>query len=279
MAGALIPAVIADDEPGMRRVLREVLERAGGFSLVGEAASGPELLEMVERLRPRLVFLDVEMPGLSGVECARLIQDTDPATVLIFATAHEQYMADAFEVYAFDYLLKPFKLARALQTLTRAREALDRRAQGEPVAHGEPVASGESVAPVEPVAPAEPGRSAVPTPSTGRANAGRLMLRHREGVQFLGMEDILLVQREERATVLYTTGGGRYVTSEALGEMEARLDPRLFFRCHKSYIVNLRRIDSITPYGRWTYIAKLTGTPRDALITHEKYEELTRRFA
>ena len=91
--------------------------------------------------------------------------------------------------------------------------------------------------------------------------------------------DILLVQRENRSTVLYATGGRRFETSEALGDVEARLDPQIFFRCHKSYIINLNVIDNITPYGRWTYVVHLTGTTQDALITHEKYEELEKMFS
>ena len=104
------------------------------------------------------------------------------------------------------------------------------------------------------------------------------MLRHREGVNFVSMEDIVLVQRENRATVLYIKGGMRLETSDSLSEIEARLDTEMFFRCHKSYIINLHYIDSISPYGRWTYIVKLAGTEQDALITHEKYEELERMF-
>ena len=87
------------------------------------------------------------------------------------------------------------------------------------------------------------------------------------------------MQREDRATVIYTRGGGRYVTSDSLSETEARLDPAVFFRCHKSYIINLNEISAITPYGRWTYIVRLNGTQQDALITHEKYEELERLFS
>lgn len=104
------------------------------------------------------------------------------------------------------------------------------------------------------------------------------MLKHREGVSFVDVKDILLVQREDRSTVMYTEDGGRYVLPDTLSEMEERLNPELFFRCHKSYIVNLERIRDITPYGRWTYIIRLEGTEHDALITHEKYEELEKRF-
>ena len=104
------------------------------------------------------------------------------------------------------------------------------------------------------------------------------MLHHKEGVNFINQSDILLVQRENRQTVLYTAEGG-YPTSDTLGDVEEKLDPEVFFRCHKSYIINLSCIDSITPYGRWTYVVHLTGTTQDALITHEKYEELEKMFS
>ena len=119
-----IRILIADDDAGMRLVMRRLVEQAEGYELVGEAADGAELLRLYDALRPEVVLMDVEMPEMTGVECARAIQDRDPRTVLVFATAHEEYMASAFEVYAFDYLVKPFRVERALQTLSRIRERL-----------------------------------------------------------------------------------------------------------------------------------------------------------
>ena len=247
-----IRVIIADDDAGMRLIERKMIEMVEGFTLVGEAENGTELLQLTEEHHPQVVFLDVEMPGKTGVECAHQIQDMDPRIILIFATAHDQYMGDAFEVYAFDYLLKPFKLDRVLQTLKRARDRLTQPELEQPL----------------------PTPAAVPTPAPGR-----LLLHHKEGISFVSMEDILLIQREERSTVIYTRNEGRYVTSESLGDTEAKLDPKVFFRCHKSYIINLNEISTITPYGRWTYIVRLNGTKHDALITHEKYEELERMFS
>ena len=241
--------LIADDDMGMRTIMRKIVERVEDFVLVAEAGDGTTALDLVEKLKPDVVFLDVEMPEMTGVECARAIQDLDPNVVIIFATAHDHYMGDAFEVYAFDYLIKPFKVERVIQTLERARERLSARA----------------------------GRAAAPVVKT-RALSGRMMLKHRDGVTFVDLQDILLVQREERTTVLYTADNERYVTNDTLSEMEERLPSDVFFRCHKSYIINLNHIKDITPYGRWTYVIRLEGTQHDALITHEKYEELERMF-
>ena len=256
-----IRVIIADDQEGMRMILRKMIAKAEGFTICAEADNGADVPELVERYRPQVCFLDVEMPGMTGLECAKAIQDTDPHTIIIFATAHDDYMAQAFELYAFDYMVKPFKLERVMQTLERIRKVtLSRRAAAHAIQN--------ALVGTAPVQRAPQG-----------AASGRIMLRHKEGVNFVNQADVLLVQRENRSTVLYATDGRRFETSESLGDVEERLDPGIFFRCHKSYIINLNVIDSITPYGRWTYVVHLVGTDQDALITHEKYEELERMFS
>ena len=252
-----IRVVIADDQEGMRLILRKMIDKAQGFTICAEADSGDKVPALVEQYKPHVCFLDVEMPGMTGIECAKAIQDMDPHTIIVFATAHEGYMAQAFEMYAFDYMVKPFKMERVMKTLERIREVvLGRQAAQQPV-----------------------GGTVTAVAKARTAPSGRIMLHHKEGVNFVSQSDILLLQRENRSTVLYATGGRRFETSEALGDVEERLDPRIFFRCHKSYIINLNVIDSITPYGRWTYVVHLVGTDQDALITHEKYEELERMFS
>ena len=246
-----IRILIADDDDGMRLIMRRFVEKAGGFQIVGEAKDGREMIRLNEQTHPQVILLDVEMPVMTGVECARIIQDINPKTILVFATAHEKYMGDAFEVYAFDYLLKPFREQRVMKTLALIRSRLAEEAEERAV-----------------------------KPETPRNVAPRkLMLRHKEGVSFVDMEDILLIQREERSTVLYLAGGERLVTSDSLSELDERLPDDMFFRTHKSYVVGLRHIDSITPYGRWTYVVKLRGTTHDALVTAERLEILQKMFA
>ena len=247
-----IRIAIADDDAGMRLVMRKIIERAEGCELVGEAENGEELLQLYDREQPDAVILDVEMPEMDGISCARALQDRNPLLVIIFATAHEQYMGDAFEVYAFDYLLKPFKVDRALNTLQRVRLRLRTHAE-----------------------------ETQPAPALSRPAArpgGRLMLKGREGLAFVDLDTLLIVQREDRMTVLYCENDQRYVTAESLSDLDERLPDEMFFRTHKSYIVNLNRIESVTPYGRWTYVIKIQGTPHDALITHERFEALQKMF-
>ena len=251
-----IRILIADDDAGMRLVMRKLIQQAEGYELVGEARDGAELIRLYDELKPEVVLMDVEMPEMTGIECARAIQDRDPRTVLVFATAHEEYMANAFEVYAFDYLVKPFRVERAMQTLERIRERL----RG-------PVA--------EAVAVPRPTRE---RPAPTDQVPGRMMLKHRDGVSFIDIADIAMVMRENRATVLLMKDGARYVVSDGMADLDERLPDEIFFRTHKSYIVNLNLIESIQPYGRWTFIVKLKGLKDDALITHERFEELQKRF-
>ena len=245
-----IAVLIADDDPGMRLVMRKLVEKAEGYHLAGEAADGDELIALYDETHPQVVLMDVEMPGKSGIECARAIQDRDPRTVIVFATAHEEYMKSAFEVYAFDYLVKPFRVERALETLSRIRDRL-----------------GGGAAEVVPA----------PTPAV-LSVPGRIMLKHREGVSFLDLADIAMVMRENRATIVLMKDGTRYTVSDGMAELDERLPDDLFFRTHKSYIVNLNLIESIQPYGRWTYVVKLKGLKDDALITHERFEILQGMF-
>jgi len=243
-----LKVMIADDDTGMRMVLKKAISKIEGFITVGEAEDGESALQLYELERPQIVFLDVEMPVVNGVECAKRIADIDPKAFIIFATAHEEYMPDAFEVYAFDYIVKPFKIERLHQTLLKIKAT---------------------------TAESSNGRGSIKI--SGVKNPGKLMIRNKEGISLLNLEDIILIQREDRSTVIYTVEG-RFPTSEGLSDLEERLDKAIFFRCHKSYIINLSAVSKIFPYGRWTFIIKLKGTDKDALLTYDKYEELEKLF-
>ncbi len=238
--------LIADDDEGMRLILQKIVDKTDGFKVEDIASDGKEAVKLFKKKRHDVVFLDVEMPQMTGIECAKAISDISPETPIVFATAHESYMADAFEVYAFDYLTKPFDVERAVGTLNKIKQISEHQQ--------------------------------VPGHGLNAINKlGKLIVRHREGISFVNTKDIVLAQREDGSTVIYTLKD-RITTSEPLGELEKRLDPSRFFRSHKSYIINLKKITKVYPYGRWTYIVKFEGTERDALITHEKFSKLEEMF-
>lgn len=243
-----IKVLIADDESGMRLVLRKIIEKTEGFHVVGEAEDGGSALSLVEELDPQLIFLDIEMPNLDGIECAKLISDINPKKMIVFATAHPGYMSDAFEVYAFDYITKPFKVDRVIKTLNRIKDIIS-----------------------------EENRKTQEKAVYQQSVADKLIIKNKEGINFIDIDSIILIQREGKSTVLYTSDS-RYTTSEGLSDIEERLGKLNFFRCHKSYLINTSKIIKISPYGRWTYIVQFKDIENDALITHKKYEELKKIF-
>lgn len=241
--------MLVEDESGVRLLLKKIIERHDGFAVVGESESFSDAVVQFSKLKPDVVFMDIGIGEENGIECARIMTDLEPKTKIIFATAHAEYMPEAFELYAFDYLVKPFAVERVERTLDRIK-ALQ-----------------------EPKEPREEER-------IGRTEKGlsRLLVKGRESMSFVDVEDIVLVQRENNATVIYTDTDS-FITSAKMGDIEAKLDPEQFMRSHKSYIINLSKIRKIEPYGRWTYIATFKNIKKDALITQEKYEEVRKRFS
>jgi two-component system LytT family response regulator len=243
-----IKVLIVDDEKGIRTVIKKILEKSGSFEVVGDTDNGEEAIEIFNELRPEVVFIDVEIPGCSGIECAKRLADIEPKTIIIFATAHQEYMSEAFQLYAFDYLVKPFKIDRVMQTLDRIK-SLNKPNYGDGI---------------DKIIKYEKGLD-------------KLMIKNKEGISFVDTNEIMLIQREESSTVIYTKTDS-FTTSISLSDIEDKLDKNQFFRSHKSYIINLSLITKIYPYGRWTYVVKLKNTDKDALLTHEKYEEIKRIF-
>lgn len=243
-----ISVMLVDDEAGVRLLLRKIIEKQKSFEIVAESDNLAEAVTLFHKKSPEVVFLDIEIGGASGVECAKIIADLAPKTKIIFATAHAEYMPEAFSVYAFDYLVKPFRVERVNQTLERIRGMSQEEVkQKEP----EEIHKGNGL--------------------------DRLLIKGRESACFVDTADIILVQREEGNTVIYTEKE-KYITSAALSEIEAKLNPELFLRSHKSYLINISKIKRIEPYGRWTFLVTFSGLDKDALITTEKYEELKKRY-
>lgn len=240
--------LIADDDYGMRLVLKKIIDRIEGFEVVAEAEDGKDVLQYIDEQDVDIAFLDIEMPDVNGLECAKLITDINPKTIIIFATAHGEYMPEAFEVYAFDYLVKPFKIDRIKKTLKRILEISF-----------------------------EENNKVIQEPIFQQNGLDKLVIKNREGINFIDTKNIVLIQREDRSTAIYTTDN-KYITSEGLGDLESRLEKTTFFRSHKSYIINISMISKISPYGRWTYIINFKNYDKDALITHKKFAELEKLF-
>ncbi len=245
-----ISVMLVEDEEGIRKLLNKIIEKKTGFEVVAESDNLASAVTQFMKKKPEVVFLDIEIGGESGLDCAKIIADLEPKTKIIFATAHSEYMSDAFEVYAFDYIVKPFNIDRVNHTLERIESLSEKQVYDN--SHLDKIVKYEK-------------------------GLEKLLVKGKESMSFVDIKDIILVQREDGNTVIYTKHDS-FTTSASLSDIEAKLDKDQFLRSHKSYIINVSQIKKIEPYGRWTYVVAFKDIDKDALIISEKYEEIKKRF-
>lgn len=245
-----VRVLIADDEPELVRELDRQLRLVWPHIVVLHAADGHEALDLLERERPQVAFLDIRMPGFSGLEVAS--RSSHPCHV-VFVTAYDQYAVDAFEREAVDYLLKPVREERLQLTVERLKKRLEGAA---PVA--EEVAS--LLAKVSRLlAPA-----AEPPLQWLQASIG-------ERIRLIATDEVIYLRSEDKYTILHT-GDGSYPIRTPLKDLEPRLDPEQFWRIHRNCVVNLRFVHSITRDFRGRLNLGLKVSP-DILIVSRSYAE------
>jgi two-component system LytT family response regulator len=216
--------MIVDDEAPARRKVRAHLESEAGFEIVGEAATGPEAADAIRRLRPDLVFLDVQMPGMTGFELIEAV-GVEEMPAVVFVTAYDEFALEAFDVQAVDYLLKPYHPDRFRKALARARERIERRESG-----------------------AQRLEKLLQRVLPGPARyVQRLLLREGERMFFVNVRDIVRVSADGNYVKVHTTSGTHQVR-DTLAGVEARLDPERFARIHRSEIVNVDFVREIQPF-------------------------------
>jgi two-component system LytT family response regulator/two-component system response regulator LytT len=233
--------VVVDDEQLAREELCYQLGQLETAEVVAQAANGLEAIAAVERYDPDLVFLDVQMPGLTGFEVARrLLQRDEESPALIFVTAFDQHAIEAFEVNAVDYLLKPVDATRLEQALQRARRRLspDRTSGQVPIN--------------------DQLERIVKMMSSGR-QVRRDQVAVKVGERFLLVhaDDIIYASLADESINIVTghvTGSSNYRT---LDDLQARLDPDVFWRVHRSHLVNINKIKEIVPWFSRNYILRM----------------------
>ena len=276
----IIKVGIIEDEPEIRMLLHRMIEKQDGFQVVSESGNFAEAVTDFSKYRPDVVFVDIDLGGANGLECAKVLTEWDPKLKVIFATAHSEYMANAFEIYAFDYLVKPFNMERLAKTLIRVRTVVGTEEAAAGTAAGKTVLSGDTT-------PVEEKWAGVVSPeevsgSNDRQQAevykDKLLIKGKDQVILVDKKDIIMIERTGNATNIVTKEEN-FQTSVSLGEIEKKLNASEFMRCHKSYIINISMIRKMEPYGRWTFVVKLKGTDATALITAQCYEELKAMFS
>jgi two-component system LytT family response regulator len=208
-----VSCVVVDDEPLARLRLRDYVREVAWLELVGEAADGPEAVRAIDGKRPDLVFLDIELPGLSGLE---VLERTRHRPAVVFTTAFDRYAVAAFELMALDYLLKPFGRERFEVAIERLRQGLDVASPG----HG-----------------LERARQAL----AGGAIPGRLFVRERGRIVPIALGAIERIEAQDDYVMLHAAGR-RHLVHVTLRDLERRLDPERFLRVHRSHLVNVDHV-------------------------------------
>jgi two-component system, LytTR family, response regulator len=233
----MIRTLIVDDEPLARRGLRRLLEAEADIEIVGEAASGTAAVEAIESLKPELVFLDIQMPEMDGLEVvATVTPEKMPAVV--FVTAFDKYALDAFDLNAADYVLKPVDPERFQRALTRARQRMATGDRGD--------VQERLMRLLETIRP---------------ARRERLVVRSAGKIQFVAIDDIDWITAEDNYVRIHAAGK-TYLMRETVGGIEERLDPARFVRIRRSTIVRIERIREIRPLMNGTFELQLEDGTR-----------------
>ena len=217
-------SLIADDEESARARLSRMLAAHSGLEIVGQASDGLEAVTMIERLRPDLLFLDIEMPGLTGFEVLRSVKRTIPLPLVIFVTGYDQHALAAFEADALAYLLKPVAPERLTQVIERARKFTGSAAENRREREHLRQVMRES-------------------PKSMR----HVVCRKRDRMLLLAPENILWFATEDGIVKAHTESEVYWVNYQ-LADLEAGLPPEVFFRARREVLVNVNRIKEIRPY-------------------------------
>ena len=222
-------ALIADDEPLARRLLREFLSPHADITVCAEAENGLDAARALTELQPDLVFLDIQMPRLTGLEVLELTGRRDG---VVFTTAHDQHALRAFELHAVDYLLKPFNQARFDTALARARRLLGQT---------------------------QPGLETLVAP---QAVLARVLVRDGNGgMQVLAADTIDYIEAQAD-NVAFHSAGREHLKAQRISELEARLDPTRFVRVHRSFIINLTALQALEKTDSDAHIARMKNGKR-----------------
>ncbi|HZG72895.1 MAG TPA: LytTR family DNA-binding domain-containing protein [Chondromyces sp.] len=238
----IIKVLIVDDERYSREELQHLLKDYSGFQVIGEADSGESAVMQALQLQPDVIFLDIEMPKMNGMEVAKALKELKRPPLLVFATAYPNFAAEAFRYEAVDYLLKPYDEEQLKETIERIKRQLLSVQQ-----------------------------TVMPAPT------GKLAVEGEEEIIYLDPKDILYISREGKLSKIITRTN-EYETKISLKVLEARLAKYAFFRVHKSYIVNLDHVKRLIPWFHGAFQLEIEGREEKLSVSRNYVKELRSRL-
>ncbi len=244
-----IKAIIADDEDQLRRYLRSQLSEVWlDLIICGEARNGQEALELIEKHHPDIAFLDIRMPGLSGIEVAKKIAGS---CWVVFVTAYDQYAVEAFEHEALDYLLKPVTNERLERTVKRLREQI-------------------ASSPKPPMELTEVVERLMANLSRGQAPQYLKFVRvqHGDGIRLIPVEEVYYFKASDKYTIVMTKEGESLIR-KPIKELADELDPQKFWRVHRGTIVNVSCIDKVSRSLTGRGVVRLKDRPENLTISRQ----------
>lgn len=241
---SIIRALIIEDDVYSRAILRGMLNQCEGIDIVEEIDNGNEAMGTISVLEPQVLFIDIDLPGVNGMEIAKEVVEKYPDIFIIFVTGHANFAVESYDLASFDYIVKPFELDRIKQTVRRLKDRVR-----------------ELSVTVEKLA------QALRTPD-------KLFIKYDHELYFIDTDEIYFIERDKnkRKTIVYTAKK-KYETSEPLSAVESRLSSNRFFRSHKSFLVNLSKVERISPWGD-SYLIQFMGTDLEAYASKNKMQLL-----
>ncbi|MCA1055932.1 LytTR family DNA-binding domain-containing protein [Rossellomorea aquimaris] len=235
---------IIDDEPYSREEMKHLLGQYDWVEVVGEANSAEKAMELILTRDLDVLFLDIEMPGMSGVELAETLQKMKRKPEIVFATAYPDYALKAFRVEAVDYLLKPFDEEQLAGTMERLKKLIHPQEE---------------------------------TDDKPTKTMGKLSVQDEDKIIFIDPSDILYISREERETYICTEKK-RYTCRLPIKDLEEKLATYPFFRVHKSYLVQLPYVEELIPWGNGVFQLKMRGSQEKLPVSRNYVKELRERL-
>jgi len=258
-------ALLADDEPHLLSYLEEQLAQAWpDLRIVGRAGNGIEALRLVDELAPDVVFLDIQMPGLNGLQLAEQLCGGDGAPRVVFTTAHEHYALQAFEQAAFDYLLKPIRLDRLQRTVARLKEAL-----AAPAPAADPAAAGML---------SQLLRQLGVAPAAAPASAPLQWIRAAQGqeTRLVAVDEVIYFQSNDKYTSVFTADGEHLIRTP-LRQLREQLDAQQFWQIHRGVIVAAKHVEGTRTDFRGRLLVRLKGRA-EQLVVSRNYVDLFRQM-